>query len=123
MVKKKKICHVCKKEKKPYHKFMVSDFLSIMTHFQAREKGEICERCDTYFVMTGEFKDATKEEFEVAEQACKFARDMLKWWEKDRKMNPDSIDNLREWDGTNDIAKWYRKEFSSKQQKSKEKKV
>ena len=109
--KKKEICHVCKKEKKPYLKIMDSNMLSFLSHEQAREDGEICQRCDNYFAMTGEFKDATKSEFELAKKSCEFARNMLMWWEKDNKLNADEEGN-REWGGLESIKSWYRKEFA-----------
>lgn len=117
----KEICHVCKKEKKPYAVFLKGDIMSFLIHDQAREKGPICERCNTYFSVTGEFKDATDQEQEVAIDAIRFAHKMLKWWEKDGKMDigdvkdfyamPDEEKNKRSWGGTVDIAKWYREEF------------
>jgi len=110
--KKKLICHVCGKEKKPYVVFMKNDILSLLQHEQAREDGEICQRCDQYHAMTGEFKDATEEEFELAKKSCEFARNMLKWWEKDKKLDFDGESNSREWGGTFGIKEWYRKEFS-----------
>lgn len=106
---KKEICHVCKKEKKPYTVFLTNSILSYITYKEAREKGPICERCDTYFARTGEFKDATKEEFEIAKKASWFARMMLKWWNKDEEIYDG--DNTREWDGTYEISKWCRKEL------------
>jgi len=111
-MKKVKICHVCKKEKKPYTVFLTDDILSLITHEQAREPGEICERCSQYFAMTGEFKDASKEEFQIAVDSIQFTSMMKNWWEKDKKINSDG-NNEREWDGTHYIAKWYR-EFKSK---------
>ncbi len=121
--KKKLICHVCGKEKKPYIVFMDDNILSWIQHEQAREDGEICQRCDQYHAMVGEFKDATKEEFELAKKSCEFARNMLKWWEKDKKIGgdykfdegyaPDTTEeDKREWGGTFNIKKWYREEFS-----------
>ncbi len=116
----KEICHVCKKEKKPYVKFINMDSINMMQHHQAREKGPICERCDSYFAMTMEFKDSTEEEFKIAREASKFARMMLEWWEKDKKMDigdpkdiysmPDEEENKRDWGGLVAIAKWYRRE-------------
>ena len=45
MIKKEKIiCHVCGKIKKSYTIFMNNDIFSLIKHYQAREKGEICER-------------------------------------------------------------------------------
>ncbi len=123
--KEKKICHVCTKEKKPYLKIMDRDIYSFLRHEQAREKGEICQRCDNYFAMTGEFKDATEKEFEVARKSVHFASAMLRWWQKDKKFDlgepddyyyiGDSDENKRDWGGTHDIAKWYRGEYSEKE--------
>ncbi len=114
--KKKEICHVCKKEKKPYIIFMNDDIFSWLQHEQAREYGEICQRCDQYYAMTGEFKEPTESEFELAKKSCEFARNMLKWWEKDNKLDCDGDDdNLREWGGLEEIKKWYRKEFAKSQ--------
>ena len=103
----KEICHVCGKEKKPYVVFLKDDIFSFLQYEQAREDGAICERCDKYFAMTGEFKDATEEEFELAKESVKFARMLLKWWEKDEKMSEEK-DNQRDWEGTQSIAKWFR---------------
>jgi hypothetical protein len=61
---KKEICHVCGKEKKPYTLFINNDIFSFPKYKQAREDGAICQRCDQYFAMTGEFKEATEQEFE-----------------------------------------------------------
>lgn len=118
---KKEICHVCKREKKPYIVFLNNSIFSLINHDQAREKGPICERCDRYFAMTMEFKDATEEEFEIAKKASHFANTMQKWWEKDKKISsgdiddfysmPDEDENKRDWDGTIALAEWYRKEF------------
>ncbi len=118
----KEICHVCKKGKKPYHKFMNMDVFNIIQHHQAREDGSICERCDTYFALTGEFKEPTDEELRLAQKSVRFAKVMLKWWEKDNKMDigdpediyamPDEEKNKRSWGGLVDVAKWYRKEFA-----------
>jgi hypothetical protein len=104
---KKEYCWVCGKEKKPYIVFMNDDIFNYLTYEHAREKGPICERCDKYFAMTGEFKDATDEEFELAIQSRKFAHKMLEWWQKDEKLNVDEP-SPREWEGTEPIAKWYR---------------
>ncbi len=117
------ICHVCKKEKKPYLVILDSNIMSMINHDQAREKGPICQRCDNYFAMTGEFKDATEDEYEVAKDSCKFVRTLLKWWEKDKKIGGDYEDDggylpdtteedKREWGGTVAIREWYRKEFA-----------
>ncbi len=109
----KEICHVCKREKKPYHVFLTGDILSYMEHNQAREKGPICERCDSYFAMTGEFKDANDEEFELARKASHFAHAMSKWWTKDKPMDVDGYDgDPREWEGTVKLNEWYRKTFA-----------
>jgi hypothetical protein len=108
-INKKEICHVCKKEKETYIVFLDKDPFSYINYVMAREKGAICKRCDQYFAMTGEFKDATDKEFEIAKQSCKFARNMLKWWKKDKKMTGDINDsNVRQWEGTVPIAKWFR---------------
>ncbi len=108
------ICHVCKKEKKPYLVIMDDSIFSWLKHEQAREDGEICQRCDNYFAMTGEFKDANEKEFELAKKSCEFARTMMLWWEKDGKMNEE--DNSREWGGTVGISKWYREKFKEVKQ-------
>jgi len=108
-----KICHVCKKEKKPYTVILDNKIISIIQYEEAREKGEICERCDNYFAMTGNFKDATKEEFEIAKKSSWFANTMLKWWEKDEEIS-EGKDNSRDWEGTVAIASWCRKLLSNK---------
>ena len=108
---KKEICHVCGKEKKPYTVFLTNDLYSFLQHESAREDGPICERCDKYHAMTGEFKDATEEEFNIAKKAAWFAHIARRWWEKDEKINPDK-ENLRDWEGTTLIAKWCRGELS-----------
>jgi len=105
---KKEICHVCGKQKKPYTVYLKNDIISLMKYQEARKQGAICERCDRYFAMTGEFKDASKEEFEIAKKSVWFANMLLKWWEKDKKMSEDS-NNKRDWEGTEIIAKWFRK--------------
>ena len=110
----KKICHVCKKEKKPYIKFMDSNIISFMEHDRAREKGEICERCDNYFAMTGEFKDATEEEYKLVQKASRFANAMHKWWTKDEPLDIDGHDgDSRKWEGIVMIAQWYRDQFGT----------
>ena len=116
----KKICHVCKKEKEPYTVFLTNSVISIIKYHEAREEGEICQRCDQYYAMTGEFKDSTKEEFEIAKKASWFARMMHKWWTKDTGLvapegfEPEDISkNNRAWGGTEFIAKWCRAELSS----------
>ena len=117
-MKKKLICHVCKKGKKPYIVIMDSNMLSMVQHLTAREDGEICERCNNYYAMTGEFKDATKEEYEIAEKSAWFARMVLKWWEKDESLEHDEDKgdiesvNMREWGGTHGLASWCRKELA-----------
>ncbi len=115
MTEEKPICHVCKKEKKPYTLFLTNDIFSIIHYHHAREDGEICQRCDQYHAMTGEFKDATKEEFEIANKSAWFARMVLKWWEKDKKIDCDSKkeDGQRDWEGTAMIASWCRKELNT----------
>ena len=108
-MKQKLICHICGKEKKPYTVFMNTDVLSLIKYQTAREDGEICQRCNSYYAMTGEFKDATKQEFENAEKAVWFANMMLEWWEKDKKLDcDDSNGNKRQWEGTETSAKWCR---------------
>jgi hypothetical protein len=105
--KKKEICHVCGKEKKPYSVFMNNNLLSFVTHNMAREKGPICKRCDQYFAMTGQFKEATPEEFAMASQSSWFAHTMNEWWKKDSELDCDG-DNPRDWEGTQCIASWAR---------------
>lgn len=112
---KKEICWVCKKEKKPYIVFMNDDVFNYLAYEQAREKGPICERCDKYFAMTGEFKDATHTEFQLAEESRKFANKMLEWWEREGVLKVDE-DNLQDWVGIETIAKWYRESESIKWQ-------
>ena len=108
----KEICHVCGKEKKPYIVFLKNDdIFSLLKYEQAREDGAICERCDRYFAMTGEFKDASEEEFEIAKKSVWFANMLLKWWEKDEKMSEES-NNKRDWEGTETITKWCRNALS-----------
>ena len=103
----KPICHVCGKEKEPYTVILKNDVFSYILYLQAREKGDICQRCDQYYAMTGEFKQATEKEFETAKKASEFARTMLKWWQKDKQLEEDQH-SMREWEGTQAIAKWYR---------------
>ena len=133
MKEEKLICHVCKKEKKPYTIFMNNDILSFLRYQEAREDGEICERCNQYHAMTGELKDATEQEFENAKKAMQFTRMMFKWWEKDKKLvviddkdNPMMTDiqatkdeNKRSWGGTEDIAKWCRNVLNSTTERKK----
>jgi hypothetical protein len=115
------ICHVCGKEKKPYTIIMGSGIFEMIQYQHAREDGPICERCDKYFAMTGDFKDATDEEFTNAEKAQWFANMMLKWWQKDREMKvpkgeelwqPEPEENKREWGGTHFIAEWCRDQLN-----------
>lgn len=114
------ICHVCKKVKKPYVVFLKSDIMSLIQHDMAREDGPICERCNNYYAMTMVFKDATDEEFELARNACRFSREMLEWWTKDKKLGgednyghkdcgyfDDTDGDPRDWAGTHDLVKWY----------------
>ena len=115
--KDKLICHVCGKEKKPYIVFMNDNIFSWIQHDRARKDGEICQRCDQYHAMTETFKDATEKEFKLAKESCEFARNMLEWWEKDKKIGgdykvgeylPDTTEeDKREWGGTYAIKKWY----------------
>ncbi len=101
-----KFCHVCKKEKKAYTVLLNNDLFSYLCYESAREGGEICQRCDQYYAMTGELKESTKEEFKKAEEACKFAQMMFQWWTRDRQL--DCGNNIMQWEGINEIAKWYR---------------
>ena len=118
----KLICHICGKEKKPYVVFLTDNVLSMIQHQHAREDGEICQRCDQYFAMTGEFKEATEKEFEIAKRSAWFSNMMLKWWEKDNAMiTPDDDElyemednrNKRDWEGTALISKWCREKLNS----------
>lgn len=120
----KEICHVCKREKKPYTFFITNDIMSLVDYKMARQTGPICQRCDQYYAMTHEFKDASKEEFEIAKKACEFARTMLKWWTKDKSLSTpsadfsfmgDSKENLRDWEGTELIKQWYIEQFKPKE--------
>ncbi len=120
--KKEEICHVCKKVKKSYIVFIDSNILSLMNHQTAREDGPICERCNQYYAMTGVFKDATSEEFEIAKQSAWFARMVLKWWEKDEKLAFDDNDMMldnsnRQWEGTAMLSSWCREELSKEVKK------
>ena len=100
-------CHVCGREKKPYVVLLDNNILSYMLYEQAREDGPICQRCDQYYAMTGEFKDPSEEEFRVARDSVMFARLMHEWWTKNSPLDPDGP-SLRDWDGTRNIARWYR---------------
>jgi len=127
-------CHVCGKEKKPYVVFIKNDILSFLRYKTAREDGEICERCNSYYAMTGELKEPTDKELEIARKAIRFTRMMLRWWEKDKKIvviddedNPILTDlestekeNKRSWGGTEEIAKWYRNELTLSHNKESE---
>lgn len=112
-LKEKPICWVCKKEKKPYVVFMNSDVFSYLSYEQARENGEICERCDKYFAMTGDFKDATEEEFELAVQSVRFANQLKDFWEREVEISPDN-DNKQDWSGTYYIQRWFRDKYKGK---------
>ncbi len=115
MKNKKEICHVCKKPKTPYTIFLTNDVMSLTEHLLAREDGPICQRCNQYYAMTGDFKDATKEEFNIAKKSAWFARMVLKWWEKDQKLCEDDqlmSPNARDWEGTSDLSSWCRKELT-----------
>jgi len=63
-------CHVCGKDKEPYEVWIKNDLHSLMRHAdtydKAREGGEICQRCDSYYYMTGILKPPTEVEFEEA---------------------------------------------------------
>ena len=104
-------CWVCGKDKKGYVVIMNDSIMSFLAYEEAREKGDICERCWKYFCLTSEFKDATEDEFRIAEVANWFGHAMLRWWEKDGKMLTDSP-NLREWAGTFDLKKWFREDLA-----------
>ena len=104
------ICHVCKKEKKPYSVFIDSSIFSFICYKRAREDGPICQRCNDYYGMTGEFKDPTDKELMIARDSVRFANDVLRWWEKDGKMDLDSPCEKRAWVGTKALAKWYREQ-------------
>lgn len=120
--KNKIICNVCGKEKKPYFILIKNEILSFLRYKSAREKGEICKRCNQYHAMTGELKDATVEEFKLAVRSVDFAGAMMQWWEKDKRIvvindddNPVLTDieatrneNKRIWEGKEEIARWYR---------------
>lgn len=105
---KKEICHVCGKLKKPYIVFLTNNIFSIIDHHAARRDGPICERCNKYYGMTGEFKDATDKEFKIAEDAKEFSRIVFRWWFKDKEEKFDNFNN-REWPGMIELANWYRK--------------
>ena len=109
----KEICHVCGKEKEPYIVFM-TDIFSFLQYEQAREEGPICERCDRYHAMTGEFHYANDEEYENAKRAVEFSRYMLAWWTKDKPITDETLEgyNQREWGGTNEISKWLREKLN-----------
>ena len=118
--KNKKICHVCGKEKKPYTVLLRNNALDMITYLSAREKGEICQRCDQYHAMTNEFKDATDKEFKDAEKAREFASMMFKWWTKDNELycgnsyEKYKVDDKRDWEGTAGISEWAREYLSKK---------
>ena len=110
------ICHVCKKEKKPYTVILDNSVFSFLKYQTAREDGEICERCDRYYALTGEFKDATEAEFTIAEKAVWFAHMMLGWWTKDGKLT-DEGNQKRDWGGTEPIATWCRNYLAARGEK------
>lgn len=68
-------CHVCGNPKEPYEVYLKNDLLSIMNHErqhkEAREGGEICQRCDSYHAMTGILKEPTDTEFKEAREKVK----------------------------------------------------
>lgn len=117
---KKLICHVCGKEKKPYTVFLKNNAFSLIRYNQAREKGEICQRCDQYFAMTGEFKDATEQEFQMAKNSVTFSQLVFKWWCNDKPLMitgdelKDLNENKRNWQGTIVVSKFFAK-FMQKQ--------
>lgn len=108
-------CWVCGKDKKPYVVFLQDDIFAFIDYNTARENGDICERCYNYFCMTHEFKEPTDKEIEIAKQAQIFARNMLLWWEKDKKLNlNNNSENYRNFEGTETIAKWFREKEAKK---------
>ena len=115
---KKVYCHVCKREKKPYTVVVNNNIFTYLDYLHAREDGEICQRCDSYYAMTSEFKDATEEEYKKAKIASWFAHMVNKWWEKDKPLNGHNIDednfeeDKRDWEGTVMIAKWCRENLT-----------
>lgn len=114
-LKEKLICHVCGKEKKPYTVFIKNDIFSLTEYMHAREDGEICQRCDRYYAITGIFKEATKEEFEIAKKSAWFANMVKKFWEKDKKLDCDDQEgDKRIWEGTAIIATWCREQLTPK---------
>ena len=109
----KEICHVCGNEKEPYIIFMKDDIFSFLQYQNAREDGPICERCDQYHAMTGEFNYANDVEFENAKKAAEFSRYMLAWWTKDNKLDFEGDgDNSRDWEGTAMISRWLRERLN-----------
>lgn len=108
-----KICWVCKKEKKPYLVFLKDDIIDYLTYLDARKNGEICERCDKYYAMTGEFKDSTEEEFNLAVDAIKFAYRLRDLFEEDKLLDSEK-ENKLEWKGTKNISSWYRNKYQEK---------
>jgi len=101
------ICHVCNKIKKPYTVILDNNVLSYAIHESAREPGPICERCNNYYAMTGKFKDATDDEYEIAIQSVIFSNVMIQWWEKDVKLINENNNNSRNWEGIEFIKQWY----------------
>lgn len=93
---------------------MNNEAMSYAMYLVARGPGPICERCNTYYGMTGEFHDASDKEFENAEKAVVFASNLSAWWTKDQKLVVDSVgtENFRDWPGTNDAAKWLRQKLN-----------
>jgi hypothetical protein len=60
--------------------------------------------------MTGEFRDATEEEFELALKASYFAYELLDFWQRDKPIHPDG-DNSQDWAGTEYIKRWFRERY------------
>lgn len=104
------ICHVCKKEKEPYTLVISNSILSYITYLDARKEGPICKRCNKYYGFTGEFKEPTDEELQLAQEAITFAKNVSRWWQEQRPNHCAKDDSFteREWPGTRALFQWYR---------------
>ena len=110
------ICHVCGRIKKPYMLLMTNNIFNYLDYEHAREEGPICERCDQYFALTHEFKDASEEEFQIAVVAQITANILLHWWESKGKMDQDDEEShKRSWPGTEDYKRYVREYFKKHQ--------